>query len=266
MRVRIAAGWLVVLMLAVVVPLGIATGASAQTLHCGAGGAGGSGAAGGYGVWQGASGGSGVAPQCDQNTNGDATPTMNCWAGGDAADANKHDPKKKQGGNGGVAVGLGSGNVSATGGSEPDSHGGLAVGTGTGSATANGRAGAGGTALGIGSGAADANGGRKGKTTDGRPGNGGDGIMPLCSQNTSGDPGPQASSGGSAGDVLGMYAERFGIGGPVAFATTPSRVRLAATGNRTDTQLALAGLALVLGGLLVFGFGHPRWGRSGQPA
>jgi LPXTG-motif cell wall-anchored protein len=268
MRVRVAAGWLVVLMLAVVVPLALATGASAQSLHCGAGGAGGTGYSGGWGDWVGATGGSGIAPQCDQNTNGDATPTMNCWAGGDAANANKHEPKKKQGGAGGVAAGLGSGNVSANGGSEPDSRGGLAVGTGTGSATANGRAGAGGTALGIGSGTADANGGRKGKTYDGRPGNGGDGIMPLCSQNVTGDPGPQASSSGSGGDVLGMFASRFAIGGPtigVATATASGR-KLAATGDSTDTQIALAGLAFILGGLIVLGFGHPARRRSGQPA
>jgi len=264
MRIRVAAGWLVVLMLAVVVPLAMATGASAQTLHCGAGGAGGSGAAGGYGNWTGAHGGNGVAPQCDQNTNGNASPTMNCWAGGDAADANKHEPKKKQGGNGGVAVGLGSGNVSASGGSEPESHGGLAVGTGTGSATANGRAGAGGTALGIGSGAANANGGGKGKTYDGRPGNGGDGIMPLCSQNTTGDPGPQAS--GSGGGVLGTTTGFYGIGGPTARVAGVSAIKLAATGDRTGTQITLAGVALVLGGLLVFAFGHPARRRSGLPA
>src|SRR5947208_14399198 len=151
---------------------------------------------------------------------------MNCWAGGDAADANKHEPKKKQAANGGVAAGLGSGNVSAKGGSEPDAHGGLAVGTGTGSATANGRAGAGGTALGIGSGAANANGGSKGKTYDGRPGDGGNGVMPLCSQNTTGDPGPQASSGGA---VLGTSASQFGIGGPTVGFATDRPLKLAAT-------------------------------------
>ena len=255
-------GLLVLLMLAVAVPLALATGASAQTLHCGAGGAGGSGAAGGYGVWTGASGGNGVAPQCDQNTNGDAAPTMNCWAGGDAADANKHEPKKKQAANGGVAAGLGSGNVSANGGSEPDAHGGLAVGTGTGSATANGRAGAGGTALGIGSGAANANGGSKGKTYDGRPGNGGDGIMPLCSQNTTG--GPLASGSGSGGSVLGTTTDRFGIGGPTVGFATASPLKLAATGSSTNARIALAGLALTLGGLLVFAFGHPAQRRTDQ--
>jgi hypothetical protein len=51
--------------------------------------------------------------------------------------------------------------------------------------------------------------------------------MTLCSQNTSGDPGPQASSGGA---VLGTSASRFGIGGPtVGFAADPA-LKLAATG------------------------------------
>ena len=74
------------LMFAVVVPMALSAGASAQSLRCGAGGAGGSGAAGGYGTWTGAHGGNGFMPQCDQNTTGDATPRMNCTAGGDAAD------------------------------------------------------------------------------------------------------------------------------------------------------------------------------------
>src|SRR5207237_8209764 len=79
MRIRVAAGSLVVLMLAVIVPLALATGGSAQTLHCGAGGAGGSGGAGGYGTWTGAHGGNGVAPQADQSANGNGSPAMTCW-------------------------------------------------------------------------------------------------------------------------------------------------------------------------------------------
>jgi hypothetical protein len=229
--------------------------ASAQKLECGAGGVGGQGPAGGYGL-RGANGGSGTMPNCTQNTNGDASPNLNCHAGGDAGQTPYHaEGKKKQGGNGGVAVNTGSsGNVSAKGGSEPTSQGGLAVGTGTGSATANGRAGAGGVALGIGSGTANSNGGGKGSTRDGRAGNGGSGTMPQCMQNTNGDvpasTGWAADAGKGAG-VLGTKATKFGIGGPKASTVTALGIKLAATGDRTHAEMGFAGLALIIGGLLL---------------
>lgn len=108
-------------------------------------------------------------------------------------------------------------------------------------------------------GSADASGSQGGSARGGTGGRGGSGTLPVCNQNTNGAtaspvavarPGVVGTGGGSApagggGGGGGGGGARYGSGGG-----------LARTGARTSTELGLAGLAFVAGGMLLF-LGQP---------
>ena len=100
------------------------------------------------------------------------------------------------------------------------------------------------------SGDASAAGGNGGSARGGTGGRGGSGTLPVCNQNTNGGGGgarPAAAGGGApAYGTGGGSSPRYGVGGG-----------LARTGTHTSFELGLAGLALMIGGALLF---------AGQPA
>ena len=105
--------------------------------------------------------------------------------------------------------------------------------------------------LGTSTGGADASGGTGGSARGGAGGRGGSGTLPVCNQNTNGGgavaaAAPRAAAPGAGGGAAGAGGgARYGTGGG-----------LARTGATTSTEIGLAGIALLAGGLLLF-FGQP---------
>lgn len=105
-------------------------------------------------------------------------------------------------------------------------------------------------------GGAFASGGNGGSAAGGDGGRGGTGTLPICNQNTNGVGGGSTASGAPVAGAPAAAAARpgaaYGAGGGLG---------LARTGLRTSTELGLAGLALVIGGALLFA-GQPRVARA----
>jgi hypothetical protein len=216
--------------------------ASAQTLECGAGGNGARGPNGGWGV-SAANGGSGTMPNCGQNTNGDAAPTMNCHAGGDAGEGPVKPPKTLGPTDPNQGSGVVAGNIGGAARFRTDRNGlhELEV-PPTPRQSARG-----------GSGATH----HPQDEFDGKGGDGGTGTMPQCQQNTNGDflgasdwAADGVDSGAADGEVLGTFATRW-ASDAVAGTATGATHALAHTGGLTQLQLGVAGLAIALGGMLV---------------
>jgi hypothetical protein len=106
---------------------------------------------------------------------------------------------------------------------------------------------------------ANAGGGTGGSARGGDGGRGGSGTLPICNQNTNG--GGSGGGGGSTSSA-GAPAAAGGTGG--GGPSYGSGGGLARTGSRTSMEIGFAGLAVALGGLLLFA-GQPRWAaRSGK--
>ena len=95
-------------------------------------------------------------------------------------------------------------------------------------------------------GSADASGGDGGTARGGAGGRGGSGTLPICNQNTNGAL-PAAAPAHAAAPAYGAAAPARvgGYGGG-----------LARTGARTYTEVGIAGLVFMVGGVLLF-FGQP---------
>jgi hypothetical protein len=98
-------------------------------------------------------------------------------------------------------------------------------------------------------GGAFASGGDGGSARGGDGGRGGTGTLPICNQNING--GGFGGSGTSAAPVAGAPAAA-GAARPGAVYGTGGALGLARTGVQTSAEIGLAGLALVLGGALLF--------------
>ena len=108
-------------------------------------------------------------------------------------------------------------------------------------------------------GSANAGGGTGGSARGGNGGRGGTGTLPICNQNTNG--GGSGGGGGSTSSAGAPAAAAGTGGGGPGYGTGGG---LARTGSRTSMEIGLAGLAVALGGLLLFA-GQPRWAaRSGK--
>jgi hypothetical protein len=103
---------------------------------------------------------------------------------------------------------------------------------------------------------ASAAGGTGGSARGGTGARGGSGTLPICNQNTNGGgsgsapraaAAPAAAAAAPAAARAGSGGPGYGVGGG-----------LARTGATTNAEIGLAGLALALGGVLLFA-GQPRW-------
>jgi hypothetical protein len=103
-------------------------------------------------------------------------------------------------------------------------------------------------------GSAFASGGNGGSAAGGDGGRGGTGTLPICNQNTNG-----GGSGGGGGSTASAAQGAGAAAAPAARSAAAYGVSggLARTGAHISTELGLAGLALVLGGALLFA-GQPR--------
>lgn len=98
----------------------------------------------------------------------------------------------------------------------------------------------------------DASGGRGGGAPGGAGGRGGSGTLPICNQNTNNVGQPGAT----------VAADPVTAAAPLAAAPAAASGRtaeLARTGASSYLEVALAGLGLIAGGVLLY-IGQPRWG------
>lgn len=101
---------------------------------------------------------------------------------------------------------------------------------------------------------ASAAGGTGGSARGGTGARGGSGTLPVCNQNTNGGGGGGARAASAPAAAAAAPAARAGSGGP-GYGVGGG---LARTGATTNAEIGLAGLALAIGGALLFA-GQPRW-------